>query len=63
MPNATVGIVNATEDMIFKATGMSFDFNNDGNTGSSNTNNKYSDSNGSETGKASDLNPDVEGFK
>lgn len=29
MPNATKSLVNATEDMIFNATGMQFDFNGD----------------------------------
>ena len=34
-PNVTKTICNASEDMIFKATGLSFDFNNDGTAGSS----------------------------
>lgn len=33
LPNATAALVNSTEDMIFKATGMGFDINNDGNMG------------------------------
>lgn len=36
LPNVTAGIVNATEDQIFNATGLQFDFNNDGNTGDNN---------------------------
>lgn len=33
LPNVTTSLINATEDMIHSATGMSFDFNGDGNTG------------------------------
>lgn len=32
-PNVASTLVNGAEDMLFKATGMSFDFNNDGNVG------------------------------
>ena len=37
LPNVTSSLINATEGMIFNATGMSFDFNNDG-TGGRNQN-------------------------
>lgn len=33
MPNVTKTLINATEDMIHSATGMSFDFNGDGDAG------------------------------
>lgn len=33
LPNVTATLVNSVEDMIFNATGMKFDFNNDGNMG------------------------------
>ena len=35
MPNATVAIVDTTENMIYNATGISFDFNGNGVSGSS----------------------------
>lgn len=34
MPNAVTQVVNATENMIYKATGIEFDFNGDGVVGS-----------------------------
>lgn len=33
LPNVTTQVINSTEDMIFRATGMSFDFNGDGESG------------------------------
>lgn len=33
LPNVTTTLINSTEDMIYRATGMSFDFNADGNVG------------------------------
>ena len=33
LPNVTVALVDATENMIYNATGMSFDFNGNGNGG------------------------------
>ena len=33
MPNAVKSLINATEDMIYNATGMSFNFNNDDHAG------------------------------
>ena len=38
MPNTVRTVINATEDMIFNATGMAFDFNNDGDVGAQSTN-------------------------
>ena len=35
MPNAVTQVVNTTEDMIYKATGIAFDFNGDGVAGGS----------------------------
>lgn len=35
LPNVTSQVINATEDMIYRATGLSFDFNGDGNVGDS----------------------------
>jgi len=37
MPNVTTTVINATEDMIFRATGLSFDFNKDTIKGGINT--------------------------
>lgn len=34
LPNVTTTLINATEDMLYKATGMAFDFNADKNVGS-----------------------------
>lgn len=34
LPNVTTTLIDSAEDMIFKATSMEFDFNNNGNTGS-----------------------------
>ena len=36
MPNVTNTLINSVEDMIYKATSMSFDFNNDGHFGTNN---------------------------
>ena len=36
MPNVAAQLVNSVEDMLYKATGMSFDFNNDSNVGDNN---------------------------
>lgn len=33
MPNVVTTVINAVEQQIWRATGLSFDFNNDGNTG------------------------------
>lgn len=38
MPNTVKTVINATEDMIFNATGMAFDFNGDGDVGAQSTN-------------------------
>jgi len=34
LPNTATSLVNATEDQIFKASGLQFDLNGDGNSGS-----------------------------
>lgn len=57
LPNVSTQIVNATEDMVFKATGLQFDFNGDGVIGSSNT--QYDQAPG---GSTQDEQMDVEGF-
>lgn len=38
LPNVTKALVDSTEDGIFKATGMAFDFNGDGQRGQANRN-------------------------
>lgn len=35
LPNVTAQVINASEDMIYRATGLTFDFNGDGNIGDS----------------------------
>lgn len=50
MPNVVATVINASEDMIFKGTGLSFDFNNDGNAGDNN-NSYQGTQNGTTTGK------------
>lgn len=59
VPNVYSSMINATEDMIFKGTGMSFDWNNDSDAGGTNNNNNYTGSNNSNT---DDVTVDVEGF-
>lgn len=60
-PNVATSLVNSVEDMIFKATNMSFDFNGDGNMGDQNANNSYT---GNVNGADSDATggAGVEGF-
>lgn len=41
LPNVTKTLINSTEDMIYKATKISFDFNNDGEGGDDGQNNTY----------------------
>jgi len=54
LPNTTRALVNAVEDNIFRATGMTFDLNGDGIQGS-NTNNDYTGGNtGSQQTNGSD---------
>lgn len=61
LPNVTTQLSGVVEDSIYKATGMGFDFNGDGNTGTSNADNTYDDT--SNGGAYSDeLNEKVEGF-
>ena len=57
LPNVTKTMINATEDMIFKATGMSFDFNGDGIRGSSGAASYQGDMNSDGT-----VQGDVDGF-
>lgn len=59
MPNVTTTIINSAEDMIFKATKMSFDFNNDGNVGDSGGTYSGENSDKTVTGKTDG---NVEGF-
>lgn len=58
LPNVTTSIVNATEDMIYSATGMSFDFNGDTVSGTGG-NPTY---NGGEGSNVDDVSGGVEGF-
>lgn len=37
VPNVTSTVINATEDQIYRASGLSFDFNNDGTAGGATT--------------------------
>lgn len=57
LPGVTQSLINATEDMLFSATGMSFDFNNDGTSGGS-VKDSYTGDDASDT----DTNVGVEGF-
>lgn len=59
MPNVTATVINATEDMIFSATGMEFDFNADGNIGGSKTTYEGDETAGADEGADGD---NVEGF-
>ena len=61
LPNMVTQLSNVVEDSIFKATGMSFDFNGDGHGGGANASNSYTDTT---NGGAydSELNEKVEGF-
>lgn len=61
LPNVATSLVDSTEDMIYKATSMSFDFNGNGNAGGTNTGNAYNAdiTNG---GNATDVTGGVEGF-
>lgn len=47
LPNVTTTLIDATEDMIFKATSMEFDFNNNGNFGTNE--NQYAGENSDDT--------------
>lgn len=59
LPNVVTTVVNATESMIFKATGLDFDFNNDGVFGSGLGKQFQGEVDESEGGS---LSGDVEGF-
>lgn len=58
LPNFVTTAVNATEDSVFKATGMSFDWNKDGDKGSSSP----SSYDGDNEGKSDQTTGGVEGF-
>ncbi len=61
LPNVTTALINSTEDMIFKATGMAFDFNSDGEKGSAVSNSTgYT---GGTTSTDQDVKGGVTGFK
>lgn len=59
LPNVTTTLIDSTEDMLFKATSMSFDFNNNGNTGDVNNTYTGENSDGTVTGVTGD---NVAGF-
>lgn len=59
MPNVTTTLIDSTEDMIYKATGLSFDFNNNSNAGDSNTSYTGDNTDDTVTGNTGD---NVEGF-
>lgn len=59
LPNVTTTLIDSTEDMLFKATSMSFDFNNNGNAGDVNNTYKGENSDGTVTGVTGD---NVAGF-
>jgi hypothetical protein len=60
LPNVSASLVNSLEDTVFKATKMSFDWNNDGKKGGTNTTNDYT---GYSTDKSTTTKAGVEGFK
>lgn len=61
LPNVTTTLINAVEDQLFNATGMKFDFNNDGTVGGTGTN-QYS---GTRSGGEDEINDEqtVDGFQ
>jgi len=59
LPNVATQLCDSTEDMVYKATGMTFDFNGNGNAGGSNQSNTYKSS---ESSDSDDVNGGVEGF-
>lgn len=61
LPNVATTLVNSTETMIFKATGMKFDFNADGIMGGTAADNTYSGQQSNGTGDTG--NGVVTGFK
>ena len=64
LPNVTNSLITAVEDMVYNATGMSFDFNGDTNAGSANAGGNYADieDNVAEGGDAASLTVGVDGF-
>lgn len=49
MPNVVTTLIDSTEDMIFKATGMAFDFNGNANAGNNSGNAAYNGAVGQST--------------
>ena len=62
LPNVTNSLINAAEDMVRNATGMSFDFNGDGNTGVGSSDGNYSAMDGRVTEGGVVESTGVEGF-
>lgn len=60
LPNVTAQVINSAEDSIWKATGMEFDFNADGNIGSGDNN--YANDGVGEDGGVIDNGGAVAGF-
>lgn len=58
LPNVTAQVINAAEDMVYRATGLTFDFNGDGNVGDGGSKGDIFAPGGSD-----DVSGDVEGFK
>lgn len=57
LPNTATSLVNATEDQIYKASGLTFDLNGDGTSGSDNV--EYD---AAESSDVDDASGDVEGW-
>ena len=60
LPNVTTTLINSTGQMIYKATGLDFDFNADGTTGSMSGSTFTGDN--SDTTVTGQVNSNVEGF-
>lgn len=60
LPNVATQLVNAVEDTIYSATGMTFDFNGDGDSGENNT--EFSGDVSDDTGTSTDNAGVVDGF-
>lgn len=62
LPNVTITLINAVEDQLYNATGMEFDFNNDGTRGGGGSNNQYT---GDRSGTTDDVDDaqTVDGFQ
>lgn len=62
LPNTAIAMVDATEDMIYNATGMSFNMNGNSKVGGTNDTGKY-DSDVNNAGNADEKDGKVKGFK